>query len=136
MAVAAALAAIILLWPSGETADCRTVRVSDGDTAIIDCPGWPEWAFRLHGADAPETREGLVALNAKLAFEALLSTPRLFAVVTQVRDAWGRPVVRLMRPDGSDLTCELIRQGHAIEDLRFSRGAYAACAPPRPEPRP
>ncbi len=122
------LAAILLLWPSGESVQCQTARMVDGDTFIAGCDGWAPWPFRLHGADAPELRGGLGALASKLALEEMMaSAPLLIAVVTQERDGFGRVVVRLMRRNGTDLSCDLIASGHAVEDVRYSRGAYAEC---------
>ena len=98
------------------------VAAVDGDT--FDAGPWAQ-RFRLWGVDTPERGEPGYA-------EATEALSRLTAGGIVCRRAqgamtFGRLVVQCWDGAGRDVGCELLRQGHAVEVLRYSGGAYATC---------
>ena len=104
--------------------------VIDGDTVEIKGR-----RIRLHGIDAPESRQtcqdakghawrcGAVAANALDQFIAV-SRPLRCDLVD--RDRFGRFVGNCTRADGADVAAWLVFNGHALDWPRYSKGAYAA----------
>ncbi|SIO36146.1 nuclease homologue [Rhodovulum sp. ES.010] len=98
--------------------------IVDGDTLSAGDTG-----IRLWGIDAPERGEdGAAAATAALA--DLAGAGPLRCEVKDV-DPYRRIVARCVTPDGRDLACELVAQGHARDWPRYSGGAYAGCDPGR-----
>lgn len=103
--------------------------VVDGDTVEIRGQH-----IRFNGIDAPETRQrcldqkgrnyrcGVVAAEA---LDEFLSTSRPLRCEFVDRDRYGRFVGRCFRADGKDVAAWLVRQGHALDWPRYSRGDYA-----------
>ncbi len=100
---------------------CTTPGITDGDT--IRCGGE---RVRLWGLDAPErfTAEGPAATRAM----ADLTRGRTVTCTEAGPRSYGRLVARCLT-DRTDLACEMIRLGVAVEYLKFSRGFYRACKP-------
>lgn len=103
--------------------------VIDGDT--IEIHGQ---RIRLHGIDAPESRQfcedeagetyrcGQVAA---MALEDYLAASRPTHCDQIDTDRNGRIVAQCVRANGSSVNAWLVRQGHALDWPRYSRGAYA-----------
>ncbi|WP_420838303.1 thermonuclease family protein [Aquibium microcysteis] len=104
--------------------------VVDGDT--IEIAGE---RIRLHGIDAPESgqrcqdkagrayRCGQVAANA---LDAFLAQSRPISCRFVERDRYRRFVGDCYRADGASVAAWMVRNGHALDWPRYSRGAYAA----------
>lgn len=104
---------------------CITGAVAiDGDTLRLDSPG-QNLRLRLWGINAPEVRD-LGGIEASRVLAALIKGQTLACDLMDV-DRYDRPVVRCKLPSGVDISCEMIRQGHAEEWTRYSGGAYARC---------
>lgn len=128
-----ALAAMVVLGLTA-TAHAETVTgrasVVDGDT--IEIAGE---RIRLHGVDAPEGgqrcqdkfgreyRCGQVAANA---LDAFLAQSRPTSCRFVERDRYRRFVGDCFRADGKSVAAWMVRNGHALDWPRYSRGAYAA----------
>lgn len=93
----------------------------DGDTLRID-----HERVRVWGIDAPEMREP-GGPQAKAAMAALIAGKPI-ACDDRGRDRYGRIVSRCWLPEGNDLACVMVAQGHAHDWPKYSRGDYAACA--------
>lgn len=105
---------------------CITGAVAiDGDTLRLDSPG-KDLRLRLWGISAPETTDP-GGVEASRALAALIKDRTLACTLMDV-DRYDRPVVRCVS-DGRDLGCEMVRQGHATDWARYSRGEYKDCAP-------
>lgn len=103
--------------------DKRSVKgrawVIAGDTVVID-----RLQIRLFGLDAPEINHPF-GQKAKWALVRLCKGQALLAEVTDV-DVHGRTVARCFRPDGRDLSAEMVKMGLAIDWPKYSGGAYPA----------
>jgi endonuclease YncB( thermonuclease family) len=127
LAVAAALGVLALapLAADGLTAvfgpraedGCRVLRVIDGDTVTLWCPGRGAERARLTGFDAPEVfapgcaGELAAGLAATVALRAALARAGALAVRRQGRDRHGRALVALTL-DGRPLAAAMIAGGH------------------------
>ncbi|SMO96231.1 thermonuclease family protein [Paracoccus laeviglucosivorans] len=96
----------------------------DGDTLRLDSPG-KNLRLRLWGIQAPEIKEAGGA-EARHALAALVSDRPVACDLMDV-DRYGRPVVRCHTDTVTDLSCEMVRQGHATDWRRYSGGAYQHC---------
>lgn len=103
--------------------------VVDGDT--IDIRGE---RIRLDGIDAPESwqrcddargRSYPCGRAAAAALDAFLAAARPTRCEYVQRDRYGRFVATCFRADGADVNRWLVRQGHALDWPRYSRGKYA-----------
>lgn len=83
---------------------------------------------RLFGGDAPELNYPF-GQKAKWAMVALCKGQVIRAEVTDT-DAHGRTMARCYPPDGRDLSAEILRQGLAIDWVKFSGGKYRAMEVP------
>lgn len=104
--------------------------VIDGDTIEIHGE-----RIRLNGIDAPEGRQrcqdargkdyrcGTIAANALADFLSASSPTRCEFIE---RDRYRRFVGRCFRADGKDVQAWLVRNGHALDWPRYSKGAYAS----------
>jgi len=142
LVASAALALLVLVgWRTPEQAPSRQTspgsaqvlqgraNVIDGDTIRIGGE-----RIRLNGVDAPESRQlcedahgapyrcGSVAANALDEFLAASRPTRCTWVST---DRYGRFVGECARADGADVAGWLVRQGLAIEWVRYSGGRYS-----------
>jgi endonuclease YncB( thermonuclease family) len=102
--------------------------VIDGDTIRLQGE-----SVRLNGIDAPESRQlcdnasggryacGRAAANALDEFLAA-SRPTRCEFVT--RDRYRRFVGTCFRADGADVSAWLVRNGHAVDWIRYSHGRY------------
>lgn len=93
----------------------------DGDTLKHDGQ-----RYRIFGIDAPERAE-MGGTQSTIALQGLIAGKALDCTVLDV-DRYGRPVVICALPDGRDVACEMVAQGHARDWPRFSGGMYAECA--------
>lgn len=111
---------------------CETVTIIDGDT--LHCNNI---RIRLWGIDAPDFackgrpycfEAPHLAEVSKRALRAIVQAGDVFCKLKST-DRYGRAVA-ICYVGGNDLGCMLIRQGHAVEWLRYSKGAYRDCAMP------
>ncbi|MBV7409437.1 thermonuclease family protein [Maritimibacter sp. DP1N21-5] len=102
--------------PRAAESGCRVLRVVDGDTLTLACPGIGIARSRLVGVDAPEifsprcARELRLGLTAKLRVQARLWTARDLAIVRQGRDRYDR-VLTTVFVDGESLSRWLVDEG-------------------------
>lgn len=96
----------------------------DGDTLRLDSPG-KNLRLRLWGIDAPEIKEP-GGIEASRALAELAGGQKLICDLMDV-DRYGGPVVRCGTAAVRDLACELVRQGHAEDWPRYSKGRYSGC---------
>ncbi|MEZ5798951.1 MAG: thermonuclease family protein [Paracoccaceae bacterium] len=96
--------------------------VIDGDT--IDIGGT---RIRLAGIDAPEL-DHPYGQRAKFALMRLCKGQVVRAVTEgdQSHDRW---IATCTLPDGRDLSAEMVREGHAIDWPKFSKGKYRHLEP-------
>ncbi|MGE4294017.1 MAG: thermonuclease family protein [Desulfovibrio sp.] len=98
----------------------RLLRVVDGDTIVVDIPGYPDIvgrniSVRLAGCDTPELRDKRVEVR-RLAVEAreLVRTVLANCRVLELRNARRGKYFRIVadvNADGEDLAALLIRAG-------------------------
>ncbi|MDE0800939.1 MAG: thermonuclease family protein [Rhodospirillaceae bacterium] len=122
------LAAVLLIaLPSLAASSVESItgtpRIVDGDTLVIE-----RTRIRLHGIDAPETkqtcqRDGIDWLCGQDSSKAL----REYVNGAEVRcekldtDRYGRMVARCFGRDGSDIGEWMVRRGLALAYRRYSR---------------
>ena len=78
--------------------------------------------IRLFGVDAPEINHPY-GQKAKWKLLELCKGQRITAEITAI-DHFGRAVAKCYLPDGTDVSAEMVRQGHAIDWPRHSGGVY------------
>jgi micrococcal nuclease len=88
----------------------EVIAVTDGDTIKVLHDGASE-TIRLSGIDCPEKRQAFGNSARKITAE--LCFARQVTVLPATHDRYGRTVARVVLPDGSDLSRELVRQGYA-----------------------
>ena len=128
-----ALLGLNILWAApafSQSALIGRASTIDGDT--IDIRGE---RVRLNGVDAPETAQrcknekgkayrcGAVAAEALDRFLAAARPTRCEFVE---RDRYGRFVGECYRADGTSVSAYLVRNGFALDYLKYSRGKYAS----------
>ncbi|MDF2809052.1 MAG: nuclease [Microvirga sp.] len=122
-----------LLLPSIVAAQSLEGRaqVIDGDTIALEGLGT---RIRLYGIDAPEGRQTcqtsandkyLCGPKSAEALQGLVGRNGRAICEQTDRDRYGR-VVAVCKVDGRDLGAELVRQGWAIEYVRYLDGRYTA----------
>jgi micrococcal nuclease len=84
--------------------------------------------IRLFGVDAPEPNHHQ-GKSAKWALHALCTGHLVRAKIIE-NDNHGRTVARCSRPDGRDLSAEMVSLGMAIDWPKFSKGVYRALKVP------
>jgi endonuclease YncB( thermonuclease family) len=98
--------------------DCRLLRVIDGDTVDLDCPGEGFVRTRLLGFDTPETSSPGCASELTLGTAATRALDRRIAASAEMRvdfrgaDHYGRRLARLSL-DGTDVARPMIADGLA-----------------------
>lgn len=94
----------------------------DGDTLTAGGQ-----AVRIWGIDAPEmsTRAGRKAARH---MQELTRSAELTCRIKDVDD-YDRIVAQCFDPQGKDLACLMVAEGHAQDWPRFSGGYYRACEP-------
>lgn len=103
---------------AGEGGRCSIVRVVDGDTVGIWCPGRGIANARLRGFDAPELfspacqSEWVAALRAKWALRTAIWGAHSIALVREGTDRYGRPLVTVF-VGGAPLARRMIGDGLA-----------------------
>jgi endonuclease YncB( thermonuclease family) len=113
-----AVALVVALAGGAVAADLRVVRVSDGDTFVgLDSEN-RQVKVRLHGIDAPETRQpfGTVARKAL----ADLIAEKVVSVEEVDRDRYGRVVGRVTI-GGKLVNAEVVQAGLAWRYVQFDR---------------
>lgn len=123
--------ALILSSPAGATdAIVGRASVIDGDTIEIHGE-----RIRFNGIDAPESRQdcadndGLPYRCGKVAAAALdgfLAASRPTHCEFVNRDRYKRFVGNCFRADGSNVSAWMVRNGHALDWPRYSKGSYSA----------
>ena len=120
----------VYLSVHSDAADAVTGRASviDGDT--IEIHGQ---RIRLNGVDAPESRQLCQDSNGKeyrcgqaaaLALDDYLAAGRPTRCVEVDRDRYRRIVADCFRADGASVAAWLVRNGHALDWPRYSKGRY------------
>lgn len=103
--------------------------VIDGDTIEIDGQ-----RIRLHGIDAPESAQVCSSANGKpyrcgkdaaFALDSFLAASRPTRCVEMDRDRYKRVVAECFRADGANVNAWMVRQGHAVDWVRYSKGRYS-----------
>src|SRR5262245_38684438 len=97
----------------------RVVGVSDGDTLTVLRDGRTQVKIRLHGIDAPESKQDFGTQAKKLTSE--LSFGQVVTVRPHDRDRYGRTVADVVLSDGRLLNHELVRQGLAWHYVQYAR---------------
>ncbi len=118
LVVALAVALVVALAGGAVAADLRVVRVSDGDTFVgLDSEN-RQVKVRLHGIDAPETRQpfGTVARKAL----ADLIAEKTVSVEEIDKDRYGRVVGRVTI-GGKLVNAEVVQAGLAWRYTQFDR---------------
>jgi endonuclease YncB( thermonuclease family) len=126
-AIAAALAGLVLLPLIADAAaalsgartvaGCRVLRVIDGDTVTLWCPGEGTQRVRLTGYDAPEKTsprcpsELALGVAATWALRALLLRGGELSVRRDGRDRYGR-VLAALSVDGRPVADRMVASGH------------------------
>ncbi len=128
---AISLAALLALLPLSGMAEPIVGRASviDGDT--IEVRGE---RIRLHGMDAPESRQTCedaagraYRCGQRAAFHlADLIGAGNITCEERDRDRWGRIVATCFLRDGTDLGAVMVEAGHALAFRRYSRAYVAA----------
>jgi micrococcal nuclease len=95
----------------------RVVAVADGDTATVLAAGNVQHKVRLHGIDAPETRQPFGARGREEL--AGLVHGKTVTVRPVDRDRYGRTVARI-EVDGTDVNLAMVAAGLAWHYTRFS----------------
>jgi micrococcal nuclease len=132
--IVAALAGLVLLpliadaaaalSGARSSAGCRVLRVIDGDTVTLWCPGEGLERLRLTGYDAPEkTEPGCPSelargVAATWALRALLLRGGELSVRREGRDRYGR-MLAAVSVDGRPVADRMVASGHA---RRYSGG--------------
>ncbi len=114
--------------------DFSVVKVTDGDTIDIYCPDgkYLHTRLRLLGVDTPETKNPRVGPmyfgeEAAAFTESLVTGGKIIVRIDTIspsRDRYGRLLAFAELPDGTCLSEELVRTGHAYADLRFNTGKF------------
>ena len=123
MRALALAAALLFITPALAQGITGPARVVDGDTLEI-----AGQRIRLHGIDAPESRQwcriGMAEVECgKKATKALRRLIAGNPVVCQERDVdrYGRVVAVCLNAEGQDVGAELVRQGWALAYRQFSQ---------------
>lgn len=122
-------ALLILVTPAWAGEITGRAAVIDGDT--VDIHGQ---RVRINGVDAPESRQ--ICKDARgadyrcgqaaaLALDDYLSASRPTKCIEVDRDRYGRTVADCYRADGASVAAWMVRQGHALDWPRYSKGRYA-----------
>ena len=107
---------------------CTAVICLSQPIAIYDGDTWRAhgYRWRLWGISSPE-RYAPGGLAAKQALQAIVGDQPLACTPHGVsRD---RYVVQCILPDGTDIACAMVADGHATDWPEFSGGRYEDCAP-------
>ena len=128
----AAVAPVVDDWRSGQramTPDCRVVRVLDGDTLDLACPGRRAVRARIIGYDAPElfSPRCMAERDAAVRATRILGTKVWNATRTEVaflgHDRYGRTLVD-MRLGGQRVAREMVASGAGRRYLGGLRGGW------------
>ncbi len=109
--------------------DCSVVRVIDGDTVELNCPGRGTERARITGYDAPELgspgceAERLAAEDARRVLEAWVRTAHPLEVAFTGRDRYDRALVD-MRLGGSRVAAAMVEAGHGRRYFGSLRGGW------------
>lgn len=131
-AAASVLLTFVLFGPAlaGGNQVVGRASVIDGDT--IEIRGQ---RIRLNGVDAPESRQLCEDAKGKpyrcgqvaaLALDDHLAVSRPTRCVEVDRDRYKRMVANCFRADGANVAAWLVRNGHALDWPRYSKGRYSA----------
>lgn len=103
--------------------------VIDGDT--IEIGGQ---RIRLHGVDAPESAQICNRANgagyrcgkgAAFALDSFLAASRPTRCAEIDHDRYKRVVAECFRADGANVNAWIVRNGHAVDWTRYSKGRYS-----------
>ncbi|MEL6844646.1 MAG: thermonuclease family protein, partial [Bacteroidota bacterium] len=118
-AIVVLVALVLLIRPAQSEVRSIVRHVHDGDTIYLKGVREP---IRIWGINAPEI-EDPGGWEAKDAMKALVLR-RSLRCVKMDRDHYNRIVAKCFLPDGRDVAAEMIKQGHAFDMPRYSRGYY------------
>jgi micrococcal nuclease len=104
----------------------KVTRIVDGDGLYVE--GQP-LQIRLWGVAAPDRGEpGFKEATETLSRLAMGRTVRVEVIDRQpATDRFKARLVGRVYLDGQEVNAEAIRQGPAVQDCRFSKGAYGTC---------
>jgi endonuclease YncB( thermonuclease family) len=110
-------------------ADCSVVRVIDGDTVDLSCPGQGTERARITGYDAPELQSAACAAERQAAEEARrvlenwVRNAYPLEVAFTGRDRYDRALVD-MRLGGSRVAAAMVEAGHGRRYFGNLRGGW------------
>ncbi|WP_457586117.1 thermonuclease family protein [Ensifer canadensis] len=127
----AVLFAVATFWQPTNAKEPLVGRASvvDGDTIDVG-----KVRVRLHGVDAPESRQLCsdgdgdtyrCGREAAFALDRFLAASRPTRCEAVENDRYGRVVAVCFRADGVNVNHWLVENGHALDWPRYSKGAYA-----------
>jgi endonuclease YncB( thermonuclease family) len=109
--------------------DCSVVRVIDGDTVELSCPGRGTERARITGYDAPELHSAVceaerqAAAEARRVLENWTRNAHPLEVAFTGRDRYDRPLVD-MRLGGSRVAAAMVEAGHGRRYFGNLRGGW------------
>lgn len=124
-----ALLSLSIATPAVASDIVGRASVIDGDT--IDIGGQ---RIRFNGIDAPESRQSCddnrgspyrCGKDAAFALDQFLAASRPTRCEQVGKDRYKRIVANCFRADGQNVSAWMVRNGHALDWPRYSKGAYA-----------
>lgn len=98
------------------------IRVIDGDTFELDGE-----KIRIWGIDAPEMDEPMGEPAQRFLDQYLQAVGQVNCTGFYLDDH-GRTVAQCFSPQGEDIACRIVNEGHARDWPKYSRGHYRGCA--------
>jgi len=103
----------------------RVISVSDGDTFRGLTADNKQIRFRIHGIDAPETKQAYGNRSKQYLSNLIFGKTVRIKIQTKA-DRYGRPVVWVYTLDGKDVGAEMLRAGMAWHYKQYDKSqAYA-----------
>jgi micrococcal nuclease len=97
----------------------RVVAIHDGDTVSVLTDSKIMMKIRVHGIDAPESKQAFGNVAKSRAAALVMGTMVAFNPAS--KDRYGRTVSKITLPDGSDFGKIMIREGLAWHYLQYAK---------------